>query len=266
MFRLTMRLHLLLKAKPDLMEKKFTAFDGRLISFAEVADDVDPEFMDHHWKLVSVLVANLILTLPGSYSQADVPYFSSLMAKIRKCMSATCLLTGMAVYVPLSVMKLSYKPNMIYETSESGHQLQLRAFRDIAANEDVNFCFCEAIILMPKSNRSDCIRFFKLTTCHCDRCHASDQGHEADELLAGMLIRQEAVLLLDDVREPPNSVIGHVLRHVSIVKKYAGEKHPLTIYTMSVAVRLIRRLSAGNWRNYRQEMNRLVSEIEAANQ
>lgn len=259
-YRLTMRLHFLLKGKPELMDHKFTTIDGRLMSFADVPDDVYPEHVAEHQRLVSTLLSNLILTSRGSHSQADAPHFSSLMAKIRRCLSATPRLSGVAVYVPVSIMKLSCKPNTAY-VKTTGHQMQVRAVRDIAVSEAVTHCFFEVIILMPKAQRMENMRFFKLMTCDCDRCRAGDQENEATELLEVNGMGQGIMpFVLSGRREPPDSLVNQMLKNLFIVKKYAGAGHSLTERVRFAAARMISMTSYEKKRNYQQQYDRIMSE------
>lgn len=264
-FRLTMRLHFLLKAKPELLDKKYKTIGGKDISFADVPDDVGPEFLSKHEVHVSTLLSNLVRMSPGSFSQADAPYFSSLMAKMRKCVSASPRLTGVAVYVPVSVLRHSCAPNTAYVVV-GGHEMHLRAVRDIAVSDDVSYCFSEVLILMSQANRMDNMKFYKLQNCDCDRCHAGDKKDETDEPLAGSRMKQgiDPFFYFRD-RDASDSLMDRVEKDLSIVRKYAGAGHPLIERLQSCAARLIARKQPDERSGCTQQFERIMSGDGATN-
>ena len=231
---LFLRLHLLLKAKPELMNKKYPMHDKTERSLAEVPDDAPDhvhEVRRHHKKMFTRTLA-APQAVDQIYYSENKPALRSLFNKIRNSFLIIDRNEyGLGLYVPITGLKLSCRPNASYVLKEK--KLEVRAIRDIAGGEDVTIDLVH--IMKPKADRQDELAALKGILCHCDRCRDGDEddevaGHAANEVYRKLLCRPGGVM------PPPRDVFNGFMDLKEFKEKYQGPYHPAFVRCMYSAV------------------------------
>jgi hypothetical protein len=261
---LIMRTHFLLKAKPELMEKKFTGIDGKQVSWNDVKDNVQVAFMGVHTQQVLALVNHLSRIQPKKYKFCPElsHHFHSLIMRTCKCMVYTPKLKAVAIYVPIADVKLSCGPNTAFLTM-ADHTLKLRAVRDIAAGEAVTFCHSESIVTSPKFKRQKEIGH-KLVTCECERCETRESDADVIELL-------QFSELTDSLRTAyrsgnmnlNDSLVESMRKQLTIAEKCLGKFHPVVV-RLKVDACIGLAMKPERKKRFAHEYDRLMSEVMAA--
>ena len=217
---LFLRTHLLLKAKPELMQKKFRMHDGTERSLADVPDD--DAACGPHTDVFNATYAALRRVDQSNFSEENVLALMSLFHKIRK----NHLIInrggiGLGLYIPITGLKHSCRPNASYVFK--GKRLEVRAMRDIAEGEDVTIDLAD--VMMPKTVRQEVLADWRGILCDCDRCGEGDQKGELTEQVLNQRYRK-LMCSPDRVLPSPRSVFDGFMRVMEIKEKYQGRYHP----------------------------------------
>lgn len=174
---ITVRLDLLLKADPELMEKKFLCHDGTEKSFADVpAGSATAKTDLHEMNFESVVHLETAATTAAQTTcvrtavipMDDTDRWRSLNNMVRACGWPT---TGTRVYVPLAFIQHSCRPNAVISFEKD--KLIITAVSDIADAADVTIDKGKVAPLL-KEERQERLAKMRGFICQCDRCQAGD--------------------------------------------------------------------------------------------
>jgi hypothetical protein len=178
---LMLRLYLLIKAQPDIVNQKFTLFDGSERSFADLmADDGQQEELKHKKRLdmsmqcISQICPSLLR------HEGDVLLMKEIFHKIR--INANAITDegeriGKAISIPASAVNHSCRQNAGFVVK--GRIIELRAMRNVAVGEEVtNNYTCNQYT---RKERHDFLAQLFAFICKCDRCEAGDTPGELED-------------------------------------------------------------------------------------
>ena len=225
--RLFLRTHLLLKAKPELMGKKFKMQDGSERSLADVPDHgTSGELYEPLRQLHTMLSRVDPYNYPDN-SESAVRPLMPLFQKVRHCFFLMIFGEAYGLYVPMSGFQHSCRPNAAFDFQKK--TIEDRAIRDIAEGEPVTIHFVD--MMKPKAVRQSDIKVKRGMTCNCDRCQEGDQENEVADWAAHDAYR----MILDinpNISEDHNVVISTLTEMLRIFEKYMGVYHPQSSMTM----------------------------------
>jgi hypothetical protein len=175
------RLFLLIKAKPDIVNQKYLMFDGSERSFADLMSD-DGQ-LDHYGGVGLIVGVLQLIDSDLSKDDDDDRLMREIYHKIRinaghiqSHGNADCF--GTAIGIRKSALTHSCRPNtgIVFK----GNSIDVRVMRNISAGEEVTIAWID--LKNPKKERHEDLKEKKGFICTCDRCEAGDLPGEVAAL------------------------------------------------------------------------------------
>jgi hypothetical protein len=240
---LILRLLLRIKAEPDIVNKKFTLFNGSERSFADLMQD-DGQQSDYHRNIDKAIFLFRGIDPFLIPSLDDIFLFEEIFHKIRincngiqadEVTVPDCIATGISMTA--SALNHSCRPNagIVFK----GGNPQLRVIRDIVVEDEVTFSYCSINKL--KAERCEPLAMNWGFKCKCERCEAGDQPDE----LEVMNRKKIAEMLMDSLsrHDKCNLMFEMMIKELPSREKHQGPFNPFLTDDMMLVVDL--RLKSG---------------------
>jgi hypothetical protein len=218
---LMLRLFLLIRAKPEIVNQKYRMFDGSERSFADLMCDDGQLQRFETYKDMHVIPLKLID--PDLFGrECDLIQLTELFHKIRIndnliTDEGATTPVGLGLSIPLSSLNHSCRPNT-YPVFK-GKVVESRVMRDIAAGEEVTISY--TIEDKPKPERHQLLARREFI-CKCDRCEAGDTP---DELEAMKMIETMDEFRCNSEAGDPSLRLNQMMDELLIREKYQGPFH-----------------------------------------
>ena len=252
-----LRLFLLIRAKPDLMFRKFRLHDGNERCLNDLMDDEHDEDRSG----MNPLKFHLIYS---ALSQVDscligLPEFGFLKSLFHKLRINSFTITGMeqrvghALYIQSSVFDHSCRANAAYVFK--GKRMEVRAMRDVAEGEEIRIQYVNTIAL--RDERRDKLWKGWGFVCACDRCEEGEEDEQEKRELAADTAFHESMAAeqlnqLSD-EERADFIFRGLIEVLPIKEKCVGPFHPHLTECMYRAVNAKctqRNMSAADMRDF----------------
>ena len=221
---LILRTYLLVKAKPELMDKKYPLHNGKERSLMDLMDDDSSGIFEH--AMVFNKITSTLFAINNDF-RPDQQLWKSLFEKIRINSFGAGYdpdihsYLGMGLYIETSVFDHSCRPNASWNFS--GKKMEIRAMKSIPAGEEVLVHYIH--ILSPKADRQQQLLKGWGFLCRCVRCQAGDQPGEIRELLASRAYQEINPEGLSEEQQVDAAFYG-LLKVLPIREKYWGPFNP----------------------------------------
>jgi hypothetical protein len=235
-FWLMLRLYLLIKAKPEVVNQKYLVSDGIELSFADLLSD---DGKQQQFRMEIDVAVALFREIDSEFlsDKADVNLMTEVFHKIRinshfiphEVVNGAI---GEAISVHLSALNHSCRPNTFGIIKGNGSKV--RVLRDIAVGEEITMNFVN--IDYPKSDRQVSLAKTKHLICKCERCEAGDTPEEL-EAMKRIIGRYRFRFSSPDAINSP-VLFDMMVDDLQIREKYQGPFHPSLTHDMLDAVRV----------------------------
>jgi hypothetical protein len=259
---LMMRMYFMAKSKLLPLFMRHQCHDGREISYY----DIPFGFITS--KSIRTLMQPLIETLDGTNnskrSQSAYLLMPGIFNRIMQHAVLTRDDTALALYVPVSVMKHSCRPNASFITINN--QIRVRAMRNIAVNEEVTIDKADVLMLSKAERHAKMV--FRGPACACERCKAGDEANEITKLAIYKSLQQRVIEYYKS-RSNDMSVFDALVCEmtdtmVPIKQKFTGPHHPdLTMLMLFTAECLLMKhvITSNDKQDFMYLHNELFSSI-----
>ena len=236
-----LRLFLLIRAKPDLMFRKFRLHDGNERCLNDLMDDEHDEDRSG----MNPLKFHLIYS---ALSQVDscligLPEFGLLKSLFHKLRINSfsidhmdLLPIGHAMYIQSSVFDHSCRANAAYVFK--GKRMEVRAMRDVAEGEEIRIHYVDTMEL--RDERRDKLWKGWGFVCACDRCEGGEENEQEKVQLAANRkyhdsLAAERLKHLSD-EERGDVIFRGLIEVLPIKEQFLGPFHPHMTHNMYHAV------------------------------
>lgn len=248
------RLYMTLKAKPELMDKKFYLLDGRQVSWNYFIQYYREPCKDSAFEKI---LSTFKKYLPDANQQLmeDVCtiFFGNMSVGLLRITRADCAI-GYGVYHDTVCIEHSCQPNTAFVFD--GPKMEIRAITDIKEEDKITASY--QVVDLPLDIRSQHIRdtmdFHTMYrgpgSCWCDRCHSdknkkSDPFSEAEKIkedlrsMCQALVHCPATVHLFFSMEFMSKKYEKVCKLIPIYEQTLGKYHPHVTDKILTAVKCI---------------------------
>jgi hypothetical protein len=229
------RLYLLIKSQPDIVNQKYLMFNGTERSFADLmSDDGQNALFSTAAPMSFMLFSNIDKAFFGGMD--DVSLMTELYHKIR--INSHAIMSedysegpvGHGLSIQISALNHSCRPNTC--PVFKGNVAEVRAMRDIAAGEEVTMNYI--LPYKPKAVRHQELAESREFICRCEWCEAGDTPEELEALEKMAEVNRFRFMCPDAPKSP--AMLQMMRDELVIREKIQGPFHPLLTNDMMGAI------------------------------